>query len=143
LTGIFFQVEAFLLTMILGVLTGFILQYYQLLIRIAGIKKYGLYMLDIIFWIFMIVMVFMGMLYINQGEMRSYVLIALIIGAIIYYQLMSRILRAFIAKLADSTVAMAKFFVKWIYYFPRDMLYRIKNMLIIPQKKDDHNDEDK
>ena len=86
--------------MILGVFAGFILQNYQMVIRITAIKKYALYVLDLIFWIFMIVLVFLGMLYINQGEMRSYVLIALIIGAIIYYRLMSHILEAFISKLA-------------------------------------------
>lgn len=85
LSGLFAQMEAFLFTLILGLLTGIIFHYYQLTIRFARLGKYPLYFLDFILWIFMIIIVFVGMLWINQGEMRVYVLIALFVGILIYY----------------------------------------------------------
>ncbi len=139
--GIFFQLKAFLFTMILGLCSAVILHYYQLLIRNARVSKFYLYILDLIFWVLMVMVVFMGMLYINQGEMRSYVLIALLMGGIIYYHVLSGMCAGFLLKLAGGTIAAVKMLVKVIYCFPRDIIYRIKKMAIIHRPKDDDHDE--
>ncbi len=141
--GIFFQLKAFFFTMILGLCSAVILHYYQLLIRNAGVAKFYLYILDLIFWVLMVMVVFMGMLYINQGEMRSYVLIALFIGGVIYYQALSGMCKGFLLKLAGSTIAAVKLLVKVFFCFPRDIIYRIKKMVIIHRRKDDDHDEEK
>lgn len=105
MAGLLTQIKAFGLTLILGILTGGIFQYYQLTVKSARPGKYSLYLLDFILWLFLILVVFMAMLLINQGEMRIYVLLALIIGAFIYYRyLWQRFLQP-LSHAAQSTTA--------------------------------------
>ncbi len=108
------QIKTFFLTLILGILTGFIFHYYQLTIAKARVSKYPLYILDFFLWIIMICLVFFCMLWINQGEMRVYVLIALVTGTFIYYHFFSKRMR-FIAELAArltvSTISIINSFV--------------------------------
>jgi len=104
LSGLFAQIEAFLLTLFLGVLSGLIFHYYQLTVRYARIGKHLLYILDFVLWIFMIFLVFMVMLIINQGEMRVYVLIALLIGIIIYYRSFSSRLEPLLYKGSQKAI---------------------------------------
>ncbi len=90
----------------------------------------------------MVMVVFMGMLYINQGEMRSYVLIALLIGGVVYFQALSRRCAGSLLKLVQGSIAVIKLLFKVFYYFPRDIIYRVKKMVIIHRKnKDDHEEE--
>lgn len=86
MAGLLMQIKAFGLTLGLGVITGAIFQYYQLTVRSARPGKYSLYLLDFILWIFLIMVVFVAMLLINQGEMRIYVLLALVAGVFVYYR---------------------------------------------------------
>ncbi|MGI6422081.1 MAG: spore cortex biosynthesis protein YabQ [Syntrophomonadaceae bacterium] len=141
--GIWFQLEAFFYTMILGLFAALILHYYQTLIKKAKAAKLFLYLLDLLFWVMMVMLVFLGMLYINQGEMRSYVLIALIVGGIIYFRILSRSCTALVSKLADITLAISRLLFKGVYCFPRDILYRIKRIVIIPRLKKEEEDEEK
>ncbi len=143
MSGIWFQLEAFFFTMILGLCSAFILHYYQTLIRKAKTTKVFLYLLDLLFWVMMVIVVFLGMLYINQGEMRSYVLIALIVGGIVYFRVLSRHGAAIVSPLANSTLAGLKLLSKGFYYFPRDIFHRIKSMVIIPGLKNHEEDEEK
>lgn len=140
--GIFFQLKAFFLTMILGLGSAVILHFYQLLIRNAGVAKFLLYILDLIFWILMVMVIFMGMLYINQGEMRSYVLIALLIGGVVYYQALSRRCEGLLIKLVQGSMAVIKLLLKVFYCFPRDIIYRVKKMVIIHKKNNDDHEEE-
>ncbi|NLZ54502.1 MAG: hypothetical protein GX892_15425 [Thermoanaerobacteraceae bacterium] len=104
MTGLLSQLHAFLLTLVLGLITGVIFHYYQGVIRTARISRYVLYALDFFLWIFIIVLVFLVMLFINQGEMRVYVLIALVLGILLYYRCLSRRLERVISAAAQVTV---------------------------------------
>lgn len=83
------QVQAFMLTLLLGVAAGLVFHFYQLTIKNIRMGKYLLYLFDLLIWMMMIGIVFLSMLLINQGEMRIYVLIALIIGALIYFRILA------------------------------------------------------
>lgn len=104
MTGLLGQIEAFILTLVLGLVTGTIFHFYQSVIRAARVSRYILYALDFSLWIIIIVVVFLSMLFINQGEMRVYVLIALLLGILIYYRRFARRFDTGVAKLADVTV---------------------------------------
>lgn len=84
MTGLIAQVEAFALTLLLGMLAAVLIHYYQLSIRVMNIGRYTLYLLDILFWIMMLILIFAGILAINQGELRIYVFIGLVLGALVY-----------------------------------------------------------
>lgn len=122
MSDLFVQIQAFFLTLILGILTGFIFHYYQLTIVKARVGKYPLYILDFFLWIIMICLVFFCMLWINQGEMRVYVLIALVSGILIYYHYFSQRFKRFVETGASLTVSLIGKIVaiikkpfKWLY----------------------------
>jgi len=97
------QIEAFVLTSMLGFVAGFIFDYYQAVIRGIRIKRGPQYFLDFTVWIFMILLVGLALLLINQAEIRAYVFIALLAGAIIYFRYVSRFLRQPVDLLGKAT----------------------------------------
>lgn len=137
------QIEAFLYTIVLGVLAGAMLHSYQLFVKRIAIRQYALYFVDIIFWLVMIVLIFASMLYINQGEMRSYVLIALIVGALIYYRFCSAKTDPLLGKIADINVLILQKTIKYLFYYPLDLIYRLKKIIIIYISKNDYDQNDK
>jgi spore cortex biosynthesis protein YabQ len=84
--GLFAQIQAFFLTFLLGIIAGLIFHYYQSTIHNLRIGKYVLYLMDLILWIIMIIVIAVALFLINQGEIRVYVFIALVVGAIVYYK---------------------------------------------------------
>lgn len=97
------QIEAFILTSILGIAAGFIFDYYQAVIRGARIRRYPQYLLDLSVWIFMILIIGLALLLINQAEIRAYVFIALLVGAIIYFRYMGQFIRQPVDLLGKAT----------------------------------------
>jgi len=104
LTSLLGQLETFILTLILGLVTGTIFHFYQTVIRAVRLSRYVLYVLDFSLWIIIIVLVFLSMLFINQGEMRIYVFIALFLGILIYYRHFARRIDAGVFRAADATI---------------------------------------
>lgn len=83
------QINIFFLTLFLGAIAGIIIHYYQLVIRALKAGKYTLYLLDFILWLLMILVVSLGMLVINQGALRVYTFLFLIVGGFIYFKLLA------------------------------------------------------
>jgi len=104
LTSVLGQIETFILTLVLGLVTGTIFHFYQAIIRAARVSRYVLYALDFSLWIMIIVLVFLSMLFINQGEIRVYVLIALLLGILVYYRQFARHFDTGVTRLAELTV---------------------------------------
>lgn len=126
MNGLLFQLKTFIFTGLLGLMAGFIFHFYQLTIRKARIKKYLLYILDIILWIFMLTMVFSAMLLINQGEIRFFFLLNLLAGVIIYFACFSSRLASLVLKGATGTVFIIASFsrllkppFKWLKNLPQ------------------------
>ncbi len=143
MSGIFFQVQAFVLTMLDGILFEMVLHFYQLVVKNGRIGRYTLCFLDVLFWIVMILLVFLSLLFINQGEMRSYVLISLIIGAGIYYQCLSKKLEPGLAWVAEGSVRLHNILIKNNLRRLMDLARRIKQMKIIRTRPDDEDPQEK
>lgn len=124
--GLLAQIKAFALTLILGIFTGIIFHYYNLMVGRAGIRKYWLYILDFALWIIIVVTVFISMLFINQGEMRVYVLIALMTGIFIYYHYFASRLEILLSPAARVTVNTFSNFIKGVKKAASRCLHRIK-----------------
>jgi len=88
--GLLAQIEAFMLTFLLGMMAGLIFHYYQSIIRSLRVGKYSLYLMDFILWIIMIIFIAAALLLINQGEIRVYVFLALLAGGGAYYECLAR-----------------------------------------------------
>ncbi|MDO4540935.1 MAG: spore cortex biosynthesis protein YabQ [Syntrophomonadaceae bacterium] len=83
------QLQAFAMTLLLGVLLGFIFHGYQLLISQLGLRQGLLYVCDLILWALLLWLIFGALLFINEGELRSYVFLALIVGVLLYFKYLS------------------------------------------------------
>ncbi|MDD3853907.1 MAG: spore cortex biosynthesis protein YabQ [Syntrophomonadaceae bacterium] len=105
MSTVLMQIQAFCGTLLLGIGAGLIFQYYQTVIRLARLRKYALYIVDLTLWIVMIAIIFAAMFFINGGEMRIYVLLALLIGMLIYYYKLSGKMQSLIGYTAEATVA--------------------------------------
>ncbi len=105
MSELLFQIQSFVLTMILGVVAGMVFQFYQLLVRRARVGKYSLYLMDFFLWMLMILLIFAAMLFINQGEMRVYVLVALVAGILIYHHYLGPTMEAPVSRGAQLTIS--------------------------------------
>lgn len=105
MSGVLSQIQAFALTMLLGGLAGLVFHYYQLTVRQAKVGKYSLYFLDFVLWIIMILLIFLAMLMINQGEMRVYVLVALVIGILFYHHRLGSVMEPAVSRAAKITIS--------------------------------------
>lgn len=114
MSDLLIQIKTFFLTLALGIVTGFIFHYYQLTIAKARVGKYPLYILDFFLWIIMIGLVFSCMLWINQGEMRVYVLIALVMGMLIYYYYFSKRMHYVVELASRLTVGIISLIIRII-----------------------------
>lgn|GEM_PF-306672 len=106
--GLFAQIQAFLLTLILGVIVSFIFHYYQQTIRSMRVGRNILYVTDIILWMIIIVLIAAALLIINQVEIRVYVFIALLAGGFIYYKWLAQYMRQPLFILGRATAFMLK-----------------------------------
>lgn len=111
MSELFFQIQSFVLTLLLGVVAGMVFQFYQLLVRRARVGKYSLYIMDFFLWMLMILLIFAAMLLINQGEMRVYVLIALVAGIIIYHRYLGSTMEAPVSRGAQLTITVFSFLI--------------------------------
>lgn len=102
------QIEDFVLTLLLGIVAGVLFDYYQASLRGVRIKRYPQYILDMTVWIIMIALVGMALLIINQAEIRVYVFIALLAGAIIYFRLFAHHIRRPIDAMGHATASILK-----------------------------------
>jgi spore cortex biosynthesis protein YabQ len=103
LLGLLAQIKTFFLTLLLGIIAGIISHYYQLTIRALHVQKYSLYLLDLFFWLIMILLIAGGMLLINQGELRIYIFLVLIAGGLIYLKLMAGFMNRPLSGLAKNS----------------------------------------
>ncbi|MDD3364322.1 MAG: spore cortex biosynthesis protein YabQ [Syntrophomonas sp.] len=106
MVGLFAQIEAFLLTFLLGMIAGLIFHYYQSTIHNLRIGRYILYLMDFILWIIMIIVIAAALFLINQGEIRVYVFIALVAGGAVYYKCLAQYMQRPILSLGRATVFM-------------------------------------
>lgn len=111
MSELLFQIQSFVLTSILGVVAGMVFQFYQLLVRGARLGKYSLYVMDFFLWMLMILLIFAAMLLINQGEMRVYVLVALVVGIIIYHRYLGPTMEVPISHGAQLTISAFSFLI--------------------------------
>jgi len=107
------QLQAFGLTLILGLISGVIFHYYQLFIRQARVGRYSLYLMDLFLWLLIIIMVFGAMIWINQGEIRFYILIALLSGILLYFHTLSARFHPRLSNLAHLNVRILAGAAQW------------------------------
>lgn len=78
------QITAFVWTLAIGMLAGLCYEVYRAVKDAMGLKKVGTFTGDIIFWIFLTCVAFVLLVRANYGQLRLYVFIGLLIGALLF-----------------------------------------------------------
>lgn len=80
------QLEPFVLTLLVGLIAGLVFQFYQCSISLSSWRRWVLYLFDFLVWLVILLLVFALLLFINQGEIRLYILLALFTGIFVYFR---------------------------------------------------------
>ncbi|MCX7780140.1 MAG: spore cortex biosynthesis protein YabQ [Negativicutes bacterium] len=123
------QATAFGLLMLTGALLGFIFDLYRVLQGIRRPSNVMTMAADVVYWIAATVIVGGALLYTNGGEMRLYVIIALLSGAGVYFRLLSR-LAVRLTILLLRWVSLIMRWVKAVFYclFIKPFTYPIRGL---------------
>lgn len=125
------QLSAFAVTLAIGVLAGFCYDYYRVLREIWGLKKTGTYLGDMLFWIFITGLVFFLLLLGNWGVVRLYVFIGLGLGALFYFQLLSKITRRMLKIKFHLLQQIWGLFVRLVCFWGKVILFPVRLLLFI------------
>ncbi|MBO8137015.1 MAG: spore cortex biosynthesis protein YabQ [Desulfotomaculum sp.] len=82
-------------------LAGFLYDLYRVLVKLFKLKKWGVMLGDLLFWLILTPLVFVILLMGNWGEVRLYVFIGLSLGAVIYLKWCSGYIVPLIYKLIN------------------------------------------
>lgn len=125
------QVMVFLFTILTGVLAGLLYDFYAGIGYVWRLRKTGIFLGDVIFWVILTILVYSLILYYNQGEVRFFVFLGLVIGAFLYFQISRKRVRMAIVKLINLIIRLLKAagsLVIWligIIFLPVRFLYSI------------------
>lgn len=78
------QAYVFLVSILVGGVLAIIFDFFRLLRRKGNTKNYIVYIQDILYWLIVTFVIIMSAFITNDGELRGYMFIGYILGAIIY-----------------------------------------------------------
>ena len=93
------QIYAFLVMILTGIASGFCYDFYLVLKRRWKLKKIGTGVGDLLFWAALTALVFSLLVVGNYGEIRFYVFIALGLGLVLYFKIISKSMVSLLQKL--------------------------------------------
>lgn len=96
------QLQPFVLTLLVGLIAGLFFQFYQCSMAMSSCGRWLLYLLDFLVWVVILLLVFVLLLVVNQGEIRVYILLALFTGILIYFRKIAPRTRSFICQAAQT-----------------------------------------
>lgn len=105
------QVYAFLWSIIIGAILGVLFDFFRAM-RWDGIRDIWVYIQDIFFWLVTALIIIISTFFINQGELRGYMLIGYLLGAGFYVLLFSRLILGTLKFIFDSIRKFFTFCIK-------------------------------
>lgn len=110
------QVYIFFTSVIIGAIMGVVFDFFRALRRKGNTKNILVYIQDVIFWLIIAIIIIVSSFIINNGELRGYMLLGYILGAIIYMLLFSK-------------------YIKLIFGIVFDFIEKIFGYLMLPFEK--------
>lgn len=129
------QTYIFLLACLAGLIAGFIFDIFRVKRKLVRTPDFIVQIEDILYWLIISVVLFVLMYYSNESEIRSYILLGILIGVIIYVLILSKYVFLFfvntIRVLYKIIIFPINIFVK-IFRIPIKII--VKNLLKIKGK---------
>ncbi len=96
------QTYVFLWSVLVGVILAIIFDFFRILRRKGKTKNYIVYIQDIIYWILVTIIIVASAFITNDGELRGYMFIGYLLGAVIYIVTLSRYVLKYVKMLLDN-----------------------------------------
>ena len=106
------QFYYFAFTVLIGVVAGFCYDLYKVTRGTLRLRKIGTALGDVLFWIVLTGVVFTLLLMSNWGEVRLYVFLGLVLGAVIYLSILSRSTTSLLQLTFKTIRRLWKFFIR-------------------------------
>lgn len=120
------QVYVFLYTVAGGIAIAFIYDWFRLARRVIKTNNFIIQIQDLAFWLIVALLLFFLLFLTNDGEIRGYVFLGTIIGAALYFLLLSRLFMAIslfivriIARLLNILITVSLFPIKIVWKLSR------------------------
>lgn len=109
-----FQLKIFFLALFLGVCIGFFYDLIRLFRNFVLHIKFLIHIEDIIYWIFMSLIIFLVSLYENNGEIRMFFVVGIFLGMGIYFYIFSEIFLKTTTKILNIIKKIMLFILKCV-----------------------------
>ncbi|HAU32575.1 MAG: Spore cortex biosynthesis protein YabQ [Desulfotomaculum sp. 46_296] len=96
----------------IGFLGGLLYDFYRACGRVLYIKRRAVFIGDLLFWLLFTAAALILLLLANQGEVRFYVILGLVLGVLFYSKLLSRFFYLLFYRIFTLSVSGIRFFVK-------------------------------
>jgi len=98
------QAYLFLVFSLTGVIIGILFDFFRILRRTIKTSNIITYMEDVLFWILTGLLVLYNIWYFNNGEIRIFMFLGIILGVLIYMSTLSSILITIFSKILETII---------------------------------------
>ena len=129
------QAYLFLVFSLTGVIIGILFDFFRILRRIIKTSNFITYVEDILFWILTGFLILYNIWYFNNGEIRIYMFLGIILGVLIYMLTLSSILIKIFSKLFRILINVLELPFKTIISVFRKLITAIEKIFVKFSKK--------
>ena len=129
------QAYLFLVFSLTGVEIGILFDFFRILRRTIKTGNIVTYIQDILFWILTGILVLYNIWYFNNGEIRVYMFLGIIIGTLIYISTLSNIFVKIFAKILTTIIKVLEIPVKTIITIFRKIITSVLSFFTKNVKK--------
>lgn len=108
------EIVIFLTMVYGGLIIGFVYDLYRVFRYFSKPKKIATFIEDLIFWIIVTSIALFTLLYSNYGELRGFVFIGIIFGALIYYYILSKLVVKTLVYIVGTIINFIKYIINII-----------------------------
>lgn len=119
------QAYLFLVFSITGVIIGVLFDLFRILRRTIKTSNIITYIEDVLFWILTGFLILYNIWYFNNGEIRIFMFLGIIMGVLIYMLTLSNILIKIFSKIFQTIIKIIELPIKTIFAFFRKIFTRI------------------
>ena len=111
------QAYLFLVFSLTGVIIGILFDFFRILRKTIKTPNFITYIEDISFWILTGILILYNIWYFNDGEIRIYMFLGIILGILIYMSTISKLIILIFSKILQSIIKILKIPFKIIKIF--------------------------
>ncbi len=108
ITSLYDQIKILIIFAITGIIIGLLFDFFRIQRKVINTFDFITYLQDALFWILSGIVLIISIMNFTNGEIRSYMILGIIIGVVLYFNTFSK----YIMKIS---VGIANFFIKILH----------------------------